>query len=36
MEQRARVAGKKAAAAVYRKFIEAQKRKTKERASRRA
>ena len=36
MEQRAKVAGKKAAAAVYRKFIEAQKRKTKERASRRA
>ena len=36
MEQRARAAGKKAAAAVYRKFIEAQKRKTKQRASRRA
>jgi len=36
MEQRARVAGKKAAAAVFRKFIEAQKRKTKERASRRS
>ena len=36
MEQRARAAGKKAAAAVYRKFIEAQKRKTKKRASRRA
>ena len=36
MEQRARVAGKKAAAAVYRKFIDAQKRKTKQRASRRA
>ena len=34
MEQRARAAGKTAAAAVYRKFIEAQKRKT--RASRRA
>ena len=29
MEQRARVAGKKAAAAVYRKFIEQQKRKTR-------
>ena len=36
MEQRARAANKKAAAAVYRKFIEAQKRKTKQRASRRA
>ena len=36
MEQRARAAGKKAAAAVYRKFIEAQKRKTKQRASGRA
>ena len=36
MEQRARVSGKKAAAAVYRKFIEFQKRKTKERASRRS
>ena len=36
MEQRARAAGKTAAAAVYRKFIEAQKRKTKQRASRRA
>jgi len=36
MEQRAKAAGKKAAAAVFRKFIEAQKRKTKERASRRA
>ena len=36
MEQRARAAGKKAAAAVYRKFIDAQKRKTKQRASRRA
>ena len=36
MEQRARAAGKKAAAAVYRKFIEAQKRKTKQRASSRA
>ena len=36
MEQRARAAGKKAAAAVYRQFIEAQKRKTKQRASRRA
>jgi len=36
MEQRAKVAGKKASAAVFRKFIEAQKRKTKERASRRA
>ena len=36
MEQRARAANKKAAAAVYRKFIEAQKRKTKKRASRRA
>ena len=36
MEQRARAAGKKAPAAVYRKFIEAQKRKTKKRASRRA
>ena len=36
MEQRARAAGKKAAAAVYRKFIAAQKRKTKQRASRRA
>ena len=36
MEQRAKAAGKKAAASVYRKFIEAQKRKTKERASRRA
>jgi len=36
MEQRARVAGKKTAASVYRKFIEAQKRKTKQRASRRA
>jgi len=36
MEQRARVAGKKSAAAVFRKFIEAQKRKTKERASRRS
>ena len=36
MEQRAKAAGKNAAAAVYRKFIEAQKRKTKERASRRA
>ena len=34
MEQRARAAGKKAAAAVYRKFIESQKRKT--RASSRA
>ena len=34
MEQRARAAGKTAAAAVYRKFIESQKRKT--RASRRA
>ena len=31
MEQRARAAGKKAPAAVYRKFIEAQKRKTKQR-----
>ena len=29
MEQRARVAGKKEAAAVYRKFIEQQKRKTR-------
>ena len=36
MEQRARAAGKKAAAAVYRKFIDAQKRKTKQPASRRA
>ena len=36
MEQRARAAGKKAAAAVYRKFIDAQKRKTKQRASSRA
>ena len=36
MEQRARAAGKASAAAVYRKFIEAQKRKTKQRASRRA
>ena len=36
MEQRARAANKQAAAAVYRKFIEAQKRKTKQRASRRA
>ena len=36
MEQRARAAGKAAPAAVYRKFIEAQKRKTKKRASRRA
>ena len=36
MEQRARAAGKKATAAVYRKFIEAQKRKTKQRASSRA
>jgi len=36
MEQRAKAAGKNAAAAVYRKFIEAQKRKTKQRASRRA
>jgi len=36
MEQRAKAAGKTAAAAVFRKFIEAQKRKTKERASRRA
>ena len=35
MEQRARAAGKKAAASVYRKFIDAQKRKTKQRASRR-
>jgi hypothetical protein len=35
MEQRAKAAGKTAAASVYRKFIEAQKRKTKERASRR-
>ena len=31
MEQRAMVAGKKAAAAVYRKFIESQKAKTKKR-----
>jgi hypothetical protein len=31
MEQRAKVAGKKAAAAVYRKFIESQKTKTKKR-----
>ena len=30
MEQRAEVAGKDAAASVYRKFIEEQKRKTKE------
>ena len=37
MEQRAKAAGKKAAAAVYRKFIESQKAKTKKRnASRRA
>ena len=36
MEQRARAVGKKAPAAVYRKFIESQKRKTKQRASRRA
>ena len=36
MEQRARAANKKAAAAVYRKFIEAQKRKTKQRAFGRA
>ena len=36
MEQRASAAGKKAAAAVFRKFIEAQKRKTKQRASSRA
>ena len=36
MEQRARAAGKKAAAAVYRSFINAQKRKTKQRASGRA
>ena len=36
MEQRARAAGKKAAAAVYRQFIEAQKRRTKRRASGRA
>ena len=36
MEQRARAAGKTAPAAVYRKFIEVQKRKTKQRASRRA
>ena len=31
MEQRAKAAGKKAAAAVYRKFIESQKQKTKKR-----
>ena len=31
MEQRAKVAGKKAAAAVYRKFIDSQKAKTKKR-----
>ena len=37
MEQRAKVAGKNAAAAVYRKFIESQKQKTKKQnASRRA
>ena len=36
MEQRARAAGKAAPAAVYRKFIESQKRKTKTRASSRA
>ena len=36
MEQRARAAGKKAAAAVYRKFINTQKQKTKQRASGRA
>ena len=36
MEQRARAANKKAAAAVYRKFINAQKQKTKQRASSRA
>ena len=36
MEQRARAANKKAAAAVYRKFINAQKQKTKQRASGRA
>jgi len=37
MEQRAKVAGKNAAAAIYRKFIESQKQKTKKQnASRRA
>ena len=36
MEQRARAAGKKAAAAVYRRFINTQKQKTKQRASGRA
>ncbi len=36
MEQRARAAGKASAAAVYRKFINAQKQKTKRRASSRA
>ena len=36
MEQRARAAGKKAAAAVYGRFINTQKRKTKQRASGRA
>ena len=36
MEQRAKAAGKTAAAAVFRKFIEAQKRKTKQRASSRS
>ena len=34
MEQRARVAGKTKPAAVYRKFIEAQKKKTKQRRTR--
>jgi hypothetical protein len=33
MEQRARVAGKKSAASVYRKFIEEQKKKTKRKSS---
>ena len=36
MEQRAKAAGKNAAAAVYRRFINAQKEKTKKRASGRA
>jgi len=36
MEQRAKVAGKTAAAAVYRKFIEQQKKKTKASASSRS
>ncbi len=36
MEQRAKAAGKAAPAAVYRRFIESQKRKTKKRASSRS